>query len=256
MRRTALLAPALLLSVALVACSSSTKGSGSHGASSTTAKSAATTSAAGSSAANSSAAGGAAPDEAKLKSLLLTQADVPAGWTGTPASTDTTAGDAQKKQLETCIGVPDSSQFKVAEAQSQDFGLNNSSISSTADSFRSQDVVDKDVQGIQNPKAGDCFKQSFQSLLTTELPAGAKVDSFDLTVTPGSNGGPSNVAAMAHGHLSVTVQSQTVSLFIDVAFITGHLIEAQVDFFGFGTQIDTATQAKAISAVATRVAAA
>ena len=74
-------------------------------------------------------------------------------------------------------------------------------------------------------------------------------------MTPGSGGGPRNVVGHGAGRINVTTGGQVVNLYLNVAFITGPLIEAQVDFQGIGAPVPLATRTAAIATVAARVAA-
>ena len=109
---------------------------------------------------------------------------------------------------------------------------------------------------LTSPKASECYQQLFKDAISKDLPSGATVDKMSVKLTPGTNGGPSNVIAKADADLTVSAQGQTVQLVIDAWFIRGHQIGAEVDFFGFGQAIDSSIQSTALKAVADRVAAA
>lgn len=253
MRPLAALIPALALAVTVSACSSSSNGTGSAiktTGSSSTASTPATSS-------TSASSDGTALDEAQLKALLLTKNDVPAGWTASPSAGGTTADDeADQAKVAQCIGVPDPDTHKVAEADSDDYDLNDSEISSSATSYRSSADVDAGVALLTSPKSAECYKQLFQEAISKDLPAGTTVDSSSVKLTPGTNGGPSNVVAKADVDVTVSAEGQTVKLVIDAWFIRGKQIGAEVDFFGFGQAIADSIQATALKAVADRVAAA
>jgi hypothetical protein len=239
-----------LAAAALVAgCSGATNGKG--GAKSTGRGGPTATTAA---PASSSAPGATPPDQAKLQSLLLASADVPSGWTASPGSDDNTPDDSDAR-IAACIGIPNTEAVQVAQASSGDFTHGESTISSSANSYRSQDVLDRVEQSLLGPKATPCFEQEFQRTMSTELPGGAKIDSFDLTISPGPGGGPSDVVATAAGKVSIFASGQRVTIYLDVAFIKGDLVGADVDFVGFGQRIGADVQRKAIDAVANRVAA-
>jgi hypothetical protein len=197
-----------------------------------------------------------APDHSALAAVVLTSADVPSDWTGSPSSNNDTPGpDSHQAQLAACIGIPDSSPQQVAVADSEDFDKDNSTISSSATSYKSQTAITSDTRGIVNPKAPDCFARALQSGMATQLPNGATTSDFKVTLVPGANGGPSAVVGMIHASFVVHTSGVAVPFYIDSALIAGKLVEAEVDFFGFQTPIAASIQRTAIDAVARRVAA-
>jgi len=242
--------PISLCATVVAGCASKTNGSGS------------TTAPAGSSGAPrtpvtaASSAPAAAPDAKKLATLVLRASDVPSEWKGSPSSNDSSAGpDSDQAKLAACMGIPDSSPKQVAIADSDEFSNGESRISSTATSFSTQSVITSDKQGILGPKATACFQQGLQSTVTSDLPAGTSVSNFTISIAPGPNGGPSDVVAVVHASVVVHSSAVAVPVYIDVALIAGKLVEADVDFFGFETRIDTSIERTAIDAVANRVAA-
>jgi hypothetical protein len=196
------------------------------------------------------------PTHQQLQQIVLQQTDLPAGWTGKPTSPDAGNSDVDT-QVQACIGGAQISQSdQVDKVQSDDFNQGESTISSDAASYKSQEAVDNRKAAITSPKADSCFNQALQEELKTSLPAGTTVNNLNFHLTPGSNGGPSNVVATAVGTVTVTAQGQTVTVYVSDAFISGNLVTATVQFEGLGQPIDSAVQAAAIKAVSDRVAAA
>jgi hypothetical protein len=76
-----------------------------------------------------------------------------------------------------------------------------------------------------------------------------------VTVSPGSNGGPSNVVALVRANAVVAISGQEIPLYIAAWYMKGNLVEADVDFIGVAQEIDSAAQMKAVTAVAQRIAA-
>jgi hypothetical protein len=237
-RPVVIVSAAALAALALAACSSSTSGKPSTSSPKSSTGAASSTSAA--------SGGGGAPTKDKLTSFQLTAADLPSTWKGTAADNSDTSVDQEEVKLASCLGVPDSGSKRDAQVSSDDFALGDATISSQATSISSQAIIDQDAKGITGPKATPCIKQ---------LPAGAKIDRVDITVTPGSGGLGSNVIATASGAIVITVSGQQVSAYVNVAFIAGKLVEAEVDAESVGAPIDQTVMSKAVTAVAKRVAA-
>jgi hypothetical protein len=111
---------------------------------------------------------------------------------------------------------------KVAEADSEDFELGDASISSSASSYPSQSDLDVDIAILNSPKISACYERLFSKLLATSLPAGAKVDSVSIKITPGAAGGPANVVGTGAGVVKVrAVNGQRGAFYLTVAELKG-----------------------------------
>ena len=84
------------------------------------------------------------------------------------------------------------------------------------------------------------------------MPPGSTLNSMSFLVTQGSSGGPSNVVATGAGKIDVTVSGQVIDVYINVAFITGPSLEAEVDFENVGSPVPASIQAPLIAKVAAR----
>jgi hypothetical protein len=245
-------APAVLTvaAVALTACSSSKSGSAktpaATGAGSSTSQSSASTPA------STSASSSAAPGT-PLSAIVLQASDVPSTYKKTPAAADDPNDKVEAAKLATCVGGKDTSGDELAKASSN-FEQGNNAISSDVSRFKSDADIAADVKNLHSPKIDQCLGQQARDAFTKELPAGAKMDKFSYHVTPGSNGGPSNLAGLGRGTITVTASGQTLQVFVTTAFITGPRLQAEVDIISLGAAIPAVVQQKAIKAVADRAA--
>lgn len=188
-----------------------------------------------------------------LKKIVLQPSDMPAGWAGTPYQAD--ASDAaDNAAMAKCLGVRNTEKDKVAEANSDDYALGNAGVSSSASSYKSQSDLDTDIAMLHSTKMSTCFDQFARTKLTSSMPQEAKIDRVSITVTPGSAGGPINVVATGKGTITVTVSHERVSLYLTFAFITGPLIQAEVDTENVGAPVPTSVVNRLVTAVATRAA--
>ena len=205
----------------------------------------------------SPAAGGAthaAPKPAslsQLKKIVLQRADLPSGWKAAPYQGDPN-GPANDAALMKCVGARDTDSDRVAQANSDNFDLGNASISSSATSYRSQSDLVSDVTTLHSPKLSPCFGQMVKKQLAASLPAGATTESASIKIKPGSAGGPANVVATGTGTIKVGLNGQQVPVYLTVAFITGPLIEAQVDAENVGTPVPASVVNRLVATVATR----
>ena len=191
--------------------------------------------------------------KAQLQTIVLQPADLPAAWKGTPYQADPNDA-ADQAALLACTGGKDTTADKVAEANSDDYNLDNATISSSANSFKSQSDIDADVATLHSSKLSSCYEQLLKKRLATSLPAGATIKSASITITPGSGGGPANVAATGSGTIQISANGQIVPAYVNVAFITGPLIEAEVDAENVGTPVPPAVVSALVAKVAARAA--
>jgi hypothetical protein len=189
----------------------------------------------------------------QLKTIVLQPADLPSGWKATPYQPDPNSA-AEDAALAACVGARNTDSDRVAQANSDDFGLSNASISSSASSYRSQSDLVTDIATLHSPKLSACFSQMAKKQLASSLPAGSKVASASIKITPGSAGGPANVVATGTGTIKVQVSGQQVTVYLTVAFITGPLIEAEVDAENPGTPVPASVVNPLVATVATRAA--
>lgn len=190
---------------------------------------------------------------AQLKKIVLRSADLPAGWKGTPYQADPSDA-ATQAALVKCVGTRNTERDKVAEAHSEDFTLGDASVSSSASNYRSQSDLDVDIAIVNSPKISRCYDQLVRKQLATSLPAGTKIVSESLKITSGSAGAPANVIATGAGTITVSVNGQHVAVYVTVAFITGPLIEAEVDTENVGTPVPASVVQSLVATVANRAA--
>jgi hypothetical protein len=201
----------------------------------------------------SAPATGTAPSEAALNAIVAQQGDVPTGYTG--QAPDTSSDDStNEQQIVQCVGATNVNPAdKIQEVHGNDFVQNPQTISSDATSYKSQAAVDALVSVITNSKAQDCFDK----LLKQQVEAsGGTVTSANITITPGSNGGPSNVFALLQGSVDVTAQGQKATLNVIEAFIQGRQLVSTVSVEAINANADVNAFKQVGLAVATRAAAA
>jgi hypothetical protein len=205
----------------------------------------------------SSSGGGSAAKPlttAQLTAVVLKPGDLPATWKATAhdASSDTT-DDKDQSAFASCVGGKNTVPDKVHTVHSQDYNQGQNSIYSNADTYKSSADVDSDVKIFQSSKAEACYTKVIKADALSELPKGSTIDKLDVTITPGSNGGPSNVVATVTASVSVTAQGQTVALDTTSVAIRGKTTEASIDFDGVGGAVPASVQKAAVAKVADRL---
>jgi hypothetical protein len=245
--------PALALAMGglvLSGCSSAKKST----ASSTSSTSSSVTAAASTSASASPSVTATPATAAELTKLVVLAADLPTGWKGTPYKDDP-ASDKLNGELTACLGIRDTTPDEVATAHSEDFSLENASISSQVTSYKNQAAIDSDTAGLSSPKLDECFGKLLRGQASAQgMPAGAKFLDTKVTFTPREATGPQNLVGTINGSLTIQASTQVVKLYLSSALMVGPLIEAEIDFSNVGSPVDAALQAALVEQVAARIA--
>ena len=227
----------------LAACGSSSPRSPSASSSSPVSSSSPATSA--------SAATPASPSQ--LKAIVLQPADLTYDSMAAPSQSSPFDSVKNAAVLQ-CLGVPNTDSDKVAEAYSDIFAVGNAIISSNAASYRSQSDLDTVVAALRSPKTSPCLEQMIRTHFAASLSAGDTIKSASIKVTPGSAGGPANVVATGTGAIVFQVSGKQYQVSLNIAFITGPLIEAEVDAEDAGTPVPASLLNPLVATVATRAA--
>jgi len=185
---------------------------------------------------------------------VLQTSDLPADADASPADESDPTTSTQQAKLVQCVGGQDTSADKVAEATSPDFGIDNGGVSSSAASFKSQSDLATDIALVQSPKLPACYEALLKDEAASQLPAGATIDAATFSISPGRNGGPSNIIGIGTGSVTVTIAGHPVSLYVAVAFITGRLTEAEVSYENPQTPVSISDILPLATAVAQRAA--
>ena len=259
MRPSRLLVPLAGLAASalvLTACGSSGGGDSASAGSATPAAPASSTAAssAAPSAASSGGSAAGAATTAQLQKIVIQAADLPATYKASAADPDDTS-DGTDAQLKQCTGVPGAPEsHKVHTVQSSDFTMGDTTLSSEFSSFRSESDVTADVAQLKSPKINQCLNSVFKASLAKSLGTSATVTASNFTLTPGSNGGPSNLAGTASGVIKFTTNGQAAAVYVGVAFVTGPQLDGTLSFVALNTPLDNTTSTSVLTAVANRAA--
>lgn len=209
------------------------------------------------SAAKSSVAATSAGYEATLDKIVLKASDLPASWKTSPAQADPSEGRVRAKagaELARCAGGKDNTADELTRVDSAGFSSQDFTVSSSATRLRSTSDIDADVALLHRPKIAACFKAQGLRQIKMSLPAGAKLGTMSVVVHSFPRRAADHVVGTLNASIPVTVQGQNVTVYTDSVFVTGPLVEAEVDFEGIGSPVSPALQAKLTKIVADRAA--
>jgi hypothetical protein len=124
---------------------------------------------------------------------------------------------------------------------------------SNATSYRSHSDIDTDVAAIHGPKFAPCIDQLMKNQAAQSQPPGTPIVA-SFTITPGSGGGPANVVGTGTGTIKTGVNGQQAVHYLSFTYVTGPLIEAEVDTTNVGAPLPASEVRSLVAAVATRAA--
>lgn len=163
----------------------------------------------------------AAADKATATSLGFVQADLPAGWVGSPHHPDPSDAAVSQK-VASCAGASDPSK-QTADVSSLDFDKGNAEVSSEVTLAASRADFEQDVAALKNSKYATCVQTIFDTQLKADFAKqspGVKVGS--LTVT--------RFATPAYGEVSFGFRLSTT-----ITGPTGTSLRLYIDEVGYGT---------------------
>lgn len=198
--------------------------------------------------------GGSGPSTATLKSIVVQQSDLPAGWTGKPAAAETDQDKDLDAQLAVCTGSTSSGdQNQLQKIQSDDYTMGESTVSSDVSSYPSESDVQMQVAILKSPKAQSCLNSLLQKEIASTLPSTAKIETSGIVLNTASQG-IANLAGTANGKIAISVKGQTVTVYIGAAFFVGNQITGEVTFSSVNTPISSTFANPIVEAVAKRAA--
>jgi hypothetical protein len=152
------------------------------------------------------------------------------------------------------MGARDTDSDKVAEVHSADFAYASASISSSAASYRAQGAPNADVALVKSARFSPCYQRTLKNQLAASLPAGATIQSTSFTVTPTTGGTPSNLVATGAGVVRVGLKKQRVAVYLTAAYISGPLLETEVQTMSVGEPVTRSLVKTVVASVAARAA--
>jgi hypothetical protein len=190
----------------------------------------------------------------QLKKIVLRPGDLSSSWKAAPleGGSDDSSDQAQ---LMKCVGATNTDEDKVATADSNDYTLGNATISSTASRYKSQSDLDSDLAWLKSPKLSPCFNKLLKKQFAMGLGKGVTLGAVSVKFTPGPGSGPANVAGSGLATGVVNANGQHVKVYVNFVYLTGPLIEAEVDAENVGSPVPAAVLQSAVKAVADRAAA-
>jgi hypothetical protein len=191
--------------------------------------------------------------KAQLRKLVLQATDLP-GWKASPSDNSDNSPDQDQAEFVACMGAKNTDPDQVATVDSDNYDLGNAEFSSSASSYKSQSDLDTDAAMLKSPKYVPCMTKQLQKVLATSMPDGAKLGTVSVKITPGPGTGPANVAGSGSATVPVSGPAGQLTVYLDFVYLTGPLIEAEVDAENIGAPVPAAVLQSVVEKLATRTA--
>jgi hypothetical protein len=193
-------------------------------------------------------------DATRGKSIVLTDADFPAGWTGTPHKQD--ASDrAFERRISACSGMTDS-KGQTADDFGRDYGLNQAQVGSEVAFFKTAALARQDFGTVNNKRLLGCVRSALVDLLTaalTKQAPGATITKVSLGRTPVARYGDQSAALRLT--VTVSVAGQRLNFYQDIVGIQKNRAEVTASFFNIGAPLPAALERSLLVKLAARLTA-
>lgn len=193
---------------------------------------------------------GTAGDTARARTIVLEQADMPAGWRGA-AHTETPVETERSRSISLCLGRPDPDTFRSARVYGPDLTMGQTQVSSIATVLNTVEDAQADLTAIRSPKYGQCLIPAFRDDLRRQA-ADARVENVASE--------PLTVESFGDGSVGIRLTAdlfyadRTDKLFADLVYITKDRTTVSATFFSFAQPFPAQLEQALVSRMGNRIA--
>jgi hypothetical protein len=194
---------------------------------------------------------GKAADTARARTIVLEQADMPAGWRGV-SHTETPLETERFRAIAVCLGRPDPDTFRSARVYGPDLTLGQALVSSIATVLNTVEDAAAERAAIASPKYGPCLVPVFRDDLRRQA-GDARVENVAFE--------PLAVESFGDGSFGIRLTAELVyadrtdKLFADLVYITKDRTTVSATFFSFAQPFPAQLEQALISRMGNRIAA-
>ena len=193
---------------------------------------------------------GQAGDTARARTIVLQQADLPAGWRGAPHSEDP-AEKARNRELSICLGRPDPDTYRSAIVYGADLTMGQAQVSSSSTVLSTVEDARADLAALRGPKYRGCLVVAFRDLLQRQAPD-ARVEAVAAEPMQVENFGDGSVGIRLTADL--VYADRTDHLFADLIYISKDRSTVSATFFSFAQPFPAALEQALVSRMGNRIA--
>lgn len=196
-------------------------------------------------------AAGQAGDQARARTIVLQQSDMPAGWRGA-AHTETPLETERSRNISLCLGRPDPETFRTTRVYGPDLTLGQTQVSSIATVLNTVEDAQADLAAVRGPKYGDCLIPAFRDDLRRQA-TDARVENVATVPMTAESFGDGTVAIRLTADL--VYPDRTDNLFADLVYISKDRTTVSATFFSFAQPFPTQLKEALVSRMGHRITA-
>lgn len=196
-------------------------------------------------------AAGTAGDTARARTIVLQQADMPAGWRAA-AHTETAVEKERARDLSLCLGRPDPETFRSALVYGPDITLGQTQVSSIATVLNTGEDAKADLAAVRGPKYGPCLIPPFRDDLRRQA-GDAKVENVATEPLAVESFGDGSVGIRLTADL--VYADHTDHLFADLVYMSKDRTTVSATFFSFAQPFPAQLEESLVSRMGHRLAA-
>ncbi|HEX2047167.1 MAG TPA: hypothetical protein VHF27_05350 [Acidimicrobiales bacterium] len=192
---------------------------------------------------------GRVADEARARTIVLQQADMPAGWRGSAHNEDPRERD-RARELARCLGRPDPEGARSAIAYGADLSMGQMQVSSIATVVSTVEDARGDLEAVRGPKYGECVAAAFRDSLRQQA-GEARVEDVAAEPLPVEDFGDGSVGVRLTA--SLVYPDRTDRLFADLVYISKERATVSATFFSFHQPFPATLQQSLVSRMGNRI---
>jgi hypothetical protein len=189
-------------------------------------------------------------DTATARTIVLQQADMPAGWRGAAHSEDP-AEVVRARELSLCLGRPDPVSFRSAIVTGPDLTLGQTQVSSTATVLNTVDDARADLAALRGPKYGPCAITALRDALRPQA-GEARIENVASE--------PLTVEAFGDGSVGIRLTADLVypdrtdHIVADLVYITKDRATVSATFFSYTQPFPATLEQSLVARMGNRIA--
>jgi hypothetical protein len=192
---------------------------------------------------------GKVADMAVARTIVLQQADLPAGWRGVAHSEDPVER-ARSRDLSICIGRGDPEATRSALVYGADLSMGQNQVSSIATVVNTVADAQADLDAVRSPKFSECVLASFRDDLRRQAPD-ARIEKLVSEPLPVESFGDGSVGIRLTADL--VYPDRTDRLFADLIYISKDRATVSATFFSFEQPFPATLQQSLIARMGNRI---
>jgi hypothetical protein len=193
---------------------------------------------------------GQAGDSARARTVVLQEADMPAGWRGA-AHTETAVEVERFRNISVCLGRGDPDNYRSARVYGPDLSMGQNQVSSIATVLKTAEDAKAELAALRGPRYGECLVPTFRDDLRRQAPD-ARVENVASEALPVESFGDGSIGLRLTADL--VYADRTDKLFADLIYMSKDRTTLSATFFSFVQPFPAQLEQALVSRMGNRIA--